>query len=437
VSKVEAKNQGGLKPKLRFPEFNGRWEYQQLGEICFITNEKAGSRKYILMSITSGVGLVSQMEKFGREIAGEQAKNYLVIRKNDFAYNKSATKEFPEGFIAMYSGKEDASVPNSIFTCFRIQRNKVIPSYLRYLFLGNLHGRWIRNFIEVGARAHGSLSIDNKDLLTLPVPLPEGDHSHAEQQKIADCLSSLESLISAESQKLEHLQTHKKGLMQQLFPAEGETVPKLRFPEFEGGLEWEKKKFGELVAKSFYGTSSPTTEKGKYPVLRMGNMANGKLDFSNLAYIDLSSDEFEKFRLKRGDILLNRTNSYDLVGKISIFDSEIECMAASYIVTYRLDEKKINSAFCNNILNTSLYQGKIKELATRAVSQANINPTNFQNSITFFLPEIEEQQKIASFLSSLDDVISAQKQKIDLLKTHKKGLMQQLFPAPDEAQAGM
>ena len=213
--------EGETLPKLRFPEFcdSGEWEEKNLGEIATLITEKTGNKKYTLMSINAGVGLVSQIEKFGREIAGNSYKNYFVIRENDFAYNKSATKDYPEGFIAMHSSVELAAVPNSIFTCFRIQDNKICPQYLKYLFLCNLHGKWLKQFISVGARAHGSLNIDNKDLLLLPIPLPKGESSLSEQQKIADCLSSIDEAIAAQSQAIDLLKLHKKGLMQQLFPS--------------------------------------------------------------------------------------------------------------------------------------------------------------------------------------------------------------------------
>src|SRR5690606_12177741 len=148
-------------PRLRFSEFknDNKWTTEPLDSLVTIVNERVGDRECVLMSSTSGVGLVSQVEKFGRIIAGDSYKNYVLIRKNDFAYNKSATKEYPQGFIAHYSGDEPAAVPNSIFTCFRINKDSPDPRYLNYLFLGNLHGRWLRKFIEVGARAHGSLSV--------------------------------------------------------------------------------------------------------------------------------------------------------------------------------------------------------------------------------------------------------------------------------------
>ena len=223
--------------------------------------------------------------------------------------------------------------------------------------------------------------------------------------------------------------------MQQLFPRDGETIPRVRFPEFRDAPEWAPHKFGNLVVESFYGTSESTSDKGQYPVLRMGNMVDGGLDFTNLVYIDLDREKFETIRLKKGDILLNRTNSPELVGKISLFEMESECITASYIVAFRLNTNEVHPSFCNLMLNTQLYQAKIKLLATPSISQANINPTTFRNSLDILIPTKSEQRRIAKCMSALGETIFAQTQKIEALKSHKKGLMQQLFPSPVEVDA--
>ena len=135
-----------LIPKLRFPEFRDgpEWNEEKLEAVASLITERAGNKKCIPMSVTSAVGLVNRQEKFGRTIAGNQYKNYLVLQKNDFACNKSATEEFPQGFIAMYSVDELGAVPNSIFTSFRANENRIVPDFLNYLFLGNLHGKWLK-----------------------------------------------------------------------------------------------------------------------------------------------------------------------------------------------------------------------------------------------------------------------------------------------------
>lgn len=277
--------------------------------------------------------------------------------------------------------------------------------------------------LSTGSTAKG---ISQKALSKVEIEIPD----IAEQQKIADCLGSLDDLIAAHSRKLDALQDHKKGLLQQLFPTEGQTTPKLRFPGFEG--EWESLPIGKVVDNSFYGTSRSTSENAEIPVLRMGNMAGGTLDFSKLVYIDLEENEFDKIKLNSGDILLNRTNSKELVGKVSIFDESFPCITASYIVTYRLCKKIILPAFCNYMLNTPLYQARIRSLATPSISQWNINPTRFKKELIIVLPpKVSEQQKIADCLSALDALITAQTEQIAALKEHKKGLMQKLFPNPE------
>jgi len=401
-------------PKLRFPEFRdaGSWITEALGSVAKISTAKVGDKTCIPMSITSGVGLVSQMDKFGRIIAGSSYANYLQLKRNDFAYNKSATKEYPEGFIALYTGDELAAVPNSIFTCFRVTGSSPIPQYLNYLFLGNLHGRWLRNFIEVGARAHGSLSINQDDLLALPIPLPSGKSSIREQQKIAECLSSVDELISAQARKLDALKTHKKGLMQQLFPREGETQPRLRFPEFQNAGEWEPKLLGDVV-KSF--------KTGKLDANAM--VENGQYRFYTCAknHYQIDTYAFE------GEALLVAGNGAHL-GYIHHYIGKFN----AYQRTYVLQHFEANVDFLRCLLERYLparIQFEKKDGNTPYIVLSTLT------AMPLVIPrDPTEQKRIASCLTSLDDLIAAQTQKHEALKTHKKGLMQQLFPSPEEVE---
>lgn len=169
-------------PKLRFKEFqkNPSWKIFRLGKLSIPITDKTNGEEYTLMSVTSGEGMVSQIEKFGREIAGNSYKNYYVIQENDFAYNKSATKLYPEGYIAILEGHEKAALPNSIFTCFRFIDKNVYVKYFDHLFHSNYHGNWLRQYITVGARANGALAVDNKHLWNMPIALPT---QKEEQQK--------------------------------------------------------------------------------------------------------------------------------------------------------------------------------------------------------------------------------------------------------------
>jgi type I restriction enzyme, S subunit len=372
------------------------------------------------------------MEKFGRIIAGNSYTNYLLLKKNDFAYNKSATKEYPEGFIAMYSGDDLAAVPNSIFTCFRIKNDSPVPAYLNYLLLGNLHGKWLRNFIEVGARAHGSLSIHDDDLLALPIPLPSGNTSPEEQKKIADCLSSVDELIAAQAQKLDALTIHKKGLMQQLFPRKGETQPRLRFREFQTAADWEEVKLEELAKRGSGHTPNKTKDEYYNGNIKWVSLADSKrLDKGLIAETAIVISEQG---IKNSSAVLHPAGSVILsrdagVGKSAVMS---QSMAVSqHFIVWTCDARRLSNWFLYYVLQIK------KPLFESVASGSTIKTIGlpFFKELHIKVPNVGEQQRIADCLTTLDDLIAAQTQKLDELKTHKRALMQQLFPTPANVPA--
>src|SRR5690554_531874 len=241
-------NKKKLIPALRFPEFkeDGEWEEKKLGELSTRIVEKDGDRKILTVSISAGVGFVSQAEKFSRDISGRQYSNYICLKEGEFAYNKGNSKRFPQGCIYRLEEFSIAATPN-VFLCFRFA-DEYHTGFFKGYFDNNYHGRQLQKFITSGARMDGLLNISPKDFFSIRLPIPLRNN---EQQKIADCLSSLDDLLAAHNEKLELLKGHKKGLMQNLFPQEGERVPKFRFPEFENDGEWEEKKLGEKGVASF------------------------------------------------------------------------------------------------------------------------------------------------------------------------------------------
>jgi len=421
----------GLVPKLRFPAFQsaGEWTTEKLGTVATISTEKVGDNVCVPMSITSGVGLVSQEDKFGRVIAGDSYKNYLLLKPNDFAYNKSATKEYPEGFLTLYAGTELAAVPNSIFTCFRINDESPDVRFLNYQFSDNLHGRWLRKFIQVGARAHGSLSINDSDLMTLPVPVPAGKTSVAEQQKIADCLGSLDELIAAQGRKVEALKTHKKGLMQQLFPREGETQPRLRFPEFQETADWVTDPFGEVFDTTSGGT--PSRSNSEY--------WNGDIPWVTTTQVDFgvitSAEEFiSQSGLKnssakvfpKGTVLIAMYGQGKTRGQVAMLGIDAATNQACAAV---LPTKKVDPRFV--FFNLSARYEELRRLSNSG-GQENLSQGLIRELPFSYPEEVAEQQRIAECLSSVDTLITAATQALDSLNIHKQGLMQQLFPSPEK-----
>lgn len=422
-------------PRLRFPEFRdkGEWEELVLGEFAEIIEERTQNRKIPAMSISSGIGLVPQVEKFGKEIAGDQYKNYLVLRKNEFAYNKSATKQYPEGFIAMLEEFGEASVPPSIFTCFRATDSKILPQILKQLFLINHHGKYIKKYIQVGARAHGSLSIDDKDILQIPFILP----TYKEQQKIAACLSSLDSLIAAHGKKLEALKAWKKGLLQRLFPVEDEKVPRLRFPGFKG--EWEEHRIGEdfEFGKSANNSRADLSDTGDVFYVHYGDIHtkfNTRIDFKKDTLPRISSSLNKNVTLlKNGDLILaDASEDTEGIGKaVEVFGLEdgVKAIAGLHTIVLRDTKKKYVDGFRGILRDISTVRKQFDRLAV-GVKVYSVSKSILEG-IMVPLPYYTEQRKIASALSSLDSLIAAQTRKIEELKDHKRGLMQGLFPETD------
>ena len=417
-------------PELRFPEYIGnKLKITKLGKISSIVKEKAGENKYTLMSVTSGVGLIPQTEKFGREIAGDSYKNYIVIRKYDFAYNKSATKQFPEGYISMLGEYDIAAVPNSIFTCFRITGNESYPPFFDYLWHNNYHGHWLRKYIEVGARAHGALSVDTKHLWSMPLALPD----FKEQQKIADCLSSIDELIDAESRKLKVLEKYKKGLMQKLFPAEGKTLPEWRFPEFQGCGEWKLQKlklicdFQEGYAFSSNDFVANDTDSNYIQVVRITDI-NNKNSNTDKVFVNMDlirRNDLYKYLISKNDLILSLTGAAGF--NFFIWNTNIAVLNQRTLKLIPKDEK-------NHAIKFLIEPLIHKEINMHGTGQNNNLSKEVLKNVEIVLPtSFKEQQKIADCLSEVDTIITEQSNKVEQLKAHKKGLMQGLFPSLEEA----
>lgn len=162
----------------------------------------------------------------------------------------------------------------------------------------------------------------------------------------------------------------------------------------------QMKKIQELATLVQYGTSQKTSAQGEYTVLRMGNLQNGEIDYSNLKYINLNKEEASKYILKNGDILFNRTNSFELVGKTSIFEGKPNTLFASYLIRLEVDQKTVNAHYLNYFLNSGIAQKYLKSIANKAISQANINAQKLQ-SVAVPIPSLDMQNALVKRFHSI------------------------------------
>ncbi len=220
-----------------------------------------------------------------------------------------------------------------------------------------------------------------------------------EQQKIASCLSSLEKKIDAETKKLEILNAHKKGLLQELFPKEGKSVPGLRFQGFCG--EWEEKKLKKVLNFKYGVGNTNPHNGGEYPIYGANGIIGGYTEFNAENSIIIGHMG------ATGSVLLEKRKHF---------------VTYNGTITTLKNSNELDIIFTFNILC------KLDISKTCVGSGYTFLSYEMLNGLKICIPTLPEQQKIASFLSSLDTLIEAQAKRIALLKKHKKGLMQQLFP---------
>lgn len=428
---MSKKEKQELEPKLRFPEFTSmdEWHNYRLEEISDRIIERVGGLELPTLSISAGIGFVSQEQKFSRDISGKQYKNYIHIKKGDFSYNKGNSKKFPQGCIYELLEYEEAAVPNA-FISFRFKDSYVSGFYKGY-FENNFHGRQLVKYITSGARMDGLLNINPSDFFNIILPTPI---KKEEQQKIADCLSSIDDLISAEEKKLLLLNDYKKGWPQKLFPAEVKTVPEWRFPEFQDSEEWAQKKLdeiGKFIRGFSYSSQDTTDDETKLLVIRSNNIVPmGKTDYiNNLRYVNKKCSKEQN--LIFGDVTICMANgSSNLIGKSSFYDGGYagDITVGAFCGIFRSPLPIVRYLFQTNQYNRELQ--RVSQGGDGAI--ANLKEIDIKN-IEFLLPTLpEEQQKIANFLSGIDDLIGRQTDKIEALKEHKKALMQGLFPSIEE-----
>ena len=256
--------------------------------------------------------------------------------------------------------------------------------------------------------------------LSLRLPFPD----LPEQQKISDCLSSLDDLIRAGEAQLVALKDHKKGLMQQLFPREGETTPRLRFPEFRDAGEWEVKRLGEVAAfhKGKGVSKSDISPDGVLPCIRYGELYT--------RYLETISDVVSHTNISSDDLLLSNANDVIIPasGETSEDIATASCVLHAGIALggdLNIIRSSMNGVFLSYYLNS------VKKHTIARIAQGNsvvhLYPAQLAK-LELCIPSVIEQQKIADCLTSLDDLIRAEEVQLVALKDHKKGLMQQLFP---------
>jgi type I restriction enzyme S subunit len=420
---------------LRFPEFadEREWKKNPLKELCEVitkgTTPTTLGFRYIdkgvnfikIESIEDGDINLSKVAFISNE-CNESLKR-SKLKENDILFSIAGAL----GVVAPICKKQLPANTNQALSIIRLKKEYNKDYIIKFLLSPEITSEIHK--LKAGA---AQLNISLNQVGNFRILLPQNPQ---EQQKIASCLSSLDEVIAANSQKLATLKDHKKGLMQNLFPTNSITndeleitnVPNYRFPEFLEDGEWVETKLGEICEVITKGTTPQNfSDTGirfiKIEAFRENQILAEKCMFITL---DIHKKELKRSVLKENDILFAIAGA--TIGKVNIIKKEIlPANTNQALAIVRLKEKE-NKKFILHILKSHIMLLYIQK-SISVGAQPNLNLEQM-SSFSFAYPENpNEQQKIASCLSSLDELITAQTEKIAQLKLHKKGLMQGLFP---------
>ena len=345
-------------------------------------------------------------------VTEKSIESYKVVRVGDFIIS---LRSFQGGIeYSQYHG-----ICSPAYVILR-RRSEGSDNYFRHYLKTDRFIRILTKNLE-GLRDGKMISYKQFSEILLPTP------SSAEQQKITECLSSVDELIATQARKVDALKTHKKGLMQQFFPREGETQPRLRFPEFRKKGEWETKPLSTFCRVGDIDHRMPISVVDGIPYVMTGDFFGiNEINFDRAKKISLQEyeDLSKKIKPECGDIVIAR---YASVGAVRHVETNRKFLV-SYSCAIIKRSDSVSSKYLYYVFQSDALQSKIGT-EVNVSSQKNIGIESIKKLIIPIALHTE-QQRIASCLSSLDALITAETQKLEALKTHKKGLMQQLFPRP-------
>lgn len=444
ATSVENGGKRALTPKLRFPEFREGegWEPRLMSAVYAFKGNNSLSRdklNYVAGSVKNihygdiHTKFASHFDITRERVPYINETELDAIRQPDFCM---------EGDLILADASEDLVDIGKSIEIVNLNSERVVSGLHTILvrregkhvalgFGGHLFkSGWVRKQIQKEAQGAKILGISPTRLRKLLLPLPRNT---GEQQKIADCLSSVDELIVAQTRKVDALKTHKKGLMQQLFPREGETQPRLRFPEFQDVGEWEEDDIADAIFfQEGPGIMAVDFHDEGVPLIRLSGLVGRSVSLEGCNYLDPDkvATKWSHFRLEVGDILVSCSASFGRPAIVS--DAAAGAVFYTGLIRFKPKNSRLDASYLEVFLGSPSFLRQAEKAAVGGGIK-HFGPTHLQQMKIPRSPKTVEQKRIADCFNTLDDLIAAETQKLDRFKAHKKGLMQQLFPMVGEA----
>lgn len=390
-------------PKIRFKGFKDDWEQRKLSEICErITRKNRNNESDLPLTIASQFGLIDQRDFFNKVVAAKDMSNYYLLKKGEFAYNKSYSNGFDYGSIKRLNAYKQGCL-STLYICFGITSDEVESDYLE-CFFDTL--KWYGDLSMIcaeGARNHGLLNVDTKGFFDeVTVDLPK---SLEEQKRISVYMNALNRLITLHQRKCDETKQLKKFMLQKMFPKNGEKNPEIRFEGFTD--DWEQRKV-QGVADRFDNLRIPVAANLRVHGTTPYYGANGIQDYVEgfthdgefVLVAEDGANDLKNYPVKcvNGRIWVNN-HAHVLQGKAGIAD--------------------------NSFLAFAISQSDIESLLVGG-GRAKLNAETLM-SIEFRLPCLQEQYRIGEYLTQLNHLITLHQRKCEKLKELKKFMLQNMF----------
>lgn len=410
---------GKIAPQSRFPAFQGStsWGTELGGNVFDQISNKNHDSDLPILAVTQEFGAIPRdLIGYHVSVAEASIEGYKVVEKGDFIIS---LRSFQGGIE--YSNYHGICSPAYII--LRLKSGYCAEYFRHYLKTERFICQMTKNL--EGMRDGKMISYKQFSELELAIP------SLSEQECIAHFLTSLDELISEEVRRFEALRSQKQGLMQELFPRNGESTPRMRGPDFRGASPWVRyplTKFFSHIRNGFVGTASPYYVAEGVSYLQGKNIKQGRINSEGLVQISESFHNIQKkSHLQSNDILMVQSGH---VGECAVVGDDFSGSNCHALIILSPQEK-VDSRFFVYYFYSPIGLSSISKITTGNTIK-HILASDLQ-VMTVMAPMYDEQRYIADCLSAIDDQIAAQSQKIDMLRLQKQGLVQRLFPMPQQA----
>jgi len=388
------------------------WTARNLGSLASRVTQRNLADDRNVLTISAKYGLVSQEEFFNRRVASADLSQYFQLRRGDFAYNKSYSAGYPAGVVRKLD-LYDSGIVSPLYICFRVDPEVADADFVSHFFDSGILNTAVLDIAKEGVRNHGLLNVKVEDFFALEINLP----SLSEQRRIVEILDALEGEIAALGKILKKVGLERAALVRDLIPIDLEPT---EIPD------WELLSLRSVVPSADYGISSSLTDDARgTPILRMNNIQDGKPELQELKYSDAQIPA--RLLLKAGDVLFNRTNSLERVGKSCVWSGELaNASFASYLIRLNFDRTRVHPSYLVEWLEHDLIRRRVRRLATPGAQQVNVNPTSLRG-MEIELPSLEAQGRIVDSLQAIDHLQERTAAKQEMLKVQQKALMDDLL----------